>query len=111
MGNILRALDKVGSEVEFNFGRTPRYQTICGGIVTLIAYSIIGFVMYTFFMKLFITKDPDTTISTSFSSVYPKINLYENQIYPIFGLARYGSAGEMVFVPQDEVANYVTIVG
>ena len=67
--------------------------------------------MYTFFMKLFISKDPDTSVSTSFSSFYPKIYLYENQIYPILGLTRFGPSGEMVFIPQDEVANYVTIVG
>lgn len=111
MGNILRSLDKVGSEVEFNFGRNPRYQTICGGIVTLFAYSLIGFVMYTFFMKLFITKDPETTVSQSYTPTYPKIFLQENQIYPMFGLVRYGPSGEMIFVPQDEVGNYVIIMG
>lgn len=29
---------------------------------------------------------------------------------PIFGLTRYGPSGEMIFVPGDEVYNYVTIL-
>lgn len=99
----MRKTDRVGSEVEFNFGRDPRYQTICGGITTLLQYSLILAVIYTFVMKLWVQKEPETTISESFTSEYPRIELYENMIYPIFALLP-SSYGIDPSTPQTQIS-------
>lgn len=89
MGNILRRFDRIGNQIEFNFGRSPRYQTLTGGAISLLAYGLIIFVGYTFIKKLFIDAEVDTSTADSFTQKYPQINLAENSIYPIFALAKF----------------------
>jgi hypothetical protein len=59
IGHSLRCIDKIGPEIGYTFGRKPRFQTVLGGIMTLLAYSIIGFVAYTLLRKIFDSKEVD----------------------------------------------------
>ena len=106
MGNIIKGVDKVGSEVGFNHGRKPRFQTISGGILTIIAYTIIAFVTFTFFNKMYINKDVDVSLSNRFVSEYPEIKLIENNFYPILGVE-----GKSGLVDSADFHKYVLIFG
>ena len=110
MGNVFRRIDRLGNQVEFNFGRRPRYQTITGGVLSLLAYSLIIFVAYTFFSKLFLEGNVDTSSADTFTSKYPQINLSENSIYPIFALANLVN-GAPSFMPSSEISKYITVQG
>lgn len=106
MGNVLKGVDKVGTEVGFNFGRKPRFQTILGGIMTIVAYFFIIFVTITFGTKLFSSKEVEVSISESYSGDFPKINLFDNNFYPVIGIS-----GPYGFVESDDFPDYLLIIG
>ena len=56
IGDLIRNRDKIGPEIGYTFGRKPRFQSILGGIMTIVANIVIGFVAYTLMRRVFDTK-------------------------------------------------------
>ena len=106
MGNVLKSVDKVGTEIGFNFGRKPRFQTCLGGVMTLIAYLFIALVTWIFADRLFFSNEPEVSVSESFGASFPKINLFNNNFYPILGII-----GEQGLIDADRFLEFVTVGG
>jgi len=67
LGSLLKSLDNFGDAVEFNFGRRPRFQTVCGGVMRIIAHFIVGIVGYRLLLVKFIELEPRQELSYSYS--------------------------------------------
>lgn len=101
------AADKIGNPIEFNFGRRPRFQTVLGGILTIIAYGIIMLVAFSFIRSVFDTKEVEVSTSVEFTETYPEINLADSGIFPIIMM----QSNEMNFVKSESLHKYITVVG
>ena len=107
MTTALKKLDFVGLQFELNFGRNDRHKTCFGGMLTLLAFSVVIFACVGFLKKLFDTTEVDVSTSIQFNEKYPQINLTKSAIYP----AIYITTERGGLVDASEIPNYFTIVG
>ena len=83
----LHYLDMLGSKFSLSFSTpTGRFQTNMGGALTILL-GLVSVVTFLVVMSQYFDKTaPVVTNSTEFSSKVNKFNLYEQEMYPIFGM-------------------------
>jgi hypothetical protein len=74
--------------------------------MTIIAYLFITFVTFTFLSKLLSSSEVEVSVSESFTGTFPKINLFENNFYPVIGIS-----SETGLIESADFSKYLLVIG
>ena len=83
MKRLLASVDAFGAPVTLNFYGASKFNTACGGILTLLVYGLSIFIVHELFMQLY--HQTDSTIQTYKASELPKadiaVNLLDHNLF------------------------------
>ena len=111
MGRILdfiRSLDQIGSPFELNFGKESRFKTSTGGVLSILGIILVIIAFVYLILKVLDQKEVEVSMNTQYLSTYPKIDLYENKIFPFFGLVDQTTGRQ---VPVDQLPRFINARG
>ena len=81
--DAIRSFDNFGESLNFNFGRQPKLKSFRGGLNRLLIYIITLFIGYKVVFQKWLKGPKEELLSYSYSWAAPKVNLYEEFIYPM----------------------------
>lgn len=99
--------DILGDNYKLKFGADENFKSIVGGLISL---GVLGAIAASFFlstMKLNSSESPNISISSDFSPIYPKFDLFEDKIFLIFGLVM----RQVDIIPAEELKRYISVRG
>ena len=105
-----KRLDFIGSEFQLNYTKNGRYQTKLGGLISLLVVIFMLMVVYSTFKTFLSTNAPVATISTVYSKIAPKFDLYKEQIFFHFAFRNKGIV-ERVKDSMHGVDRFITVKG
>lgn len=104
--DFLKRADMFGEEFEFNYKKEDRYRTNIGGILTLGGYAVIVFIAWRMITNYLDVANPQINSGVQFDRESIKMDLYKNNIYPIFSLTAPEGAPKV-----DDIWKYATFIG
>lgn len=103
--NYLKKLDIFGEEFEFNYKKKSRYKTHIGGLLTMLAYLALTYIFIIMIFDMSDKTKPTLAAGIQYSRNIPRMDLYNNTIYPIIGFDHDG------LVPSEEVNKFIHAFG
>jgi hypothetical protein len=106
----VKSIDFMGEEPKFTYNGRPRYQTFFGAFVSVIVVLTIAISIWKSFNDFNDPNSVEVSTSTVFEKIYPKINMIENDFYPILAVRKIGSTvtGPLL---ATEAVKHITIFG
>ena len=98
----IKSYDSFGTPISVNYKGSDSYQTIPGGIITLIARIFLLYVATTKFIQLYSRSDPNFTpytVQTDLSKE-PKLNWKDNKFNFSMSLFSFAVAGPIEIPPE-----------
>lgn len=102
---VLSRCDILGSELNFKYGHDNTFKTNIGGFFSILVLAALIFTFYDAVYRLIDTEKPEVSMSSTVSSHYPEMDLYQDQ----FSFA-VGSYKQPNIVEVEELYRYVTPV-
>lgn len=67
-----KQIDLLGNSYDLKYKNKSQYQTILGGFLSILVFTLISITTYIFIRNGFDTTSPDVSMSTSISDRLPK---------------------------------------
>lgn len=104
--NIISRFDYLGDEFTFNYEDSPTFQTICGGLISILIILIVLATSWITIAKLWDETNPEVSISQITGTDPPLMNLYEEGLSFAFG-----SYLDPNIIKPAEMLRYFTPIG
>lgn len=104
MGNLFEKVDRLGEEFKINYGKSAYLQTKIGGALTIFFSLAITATTFIFISNFLNTENSEVSTNAEFDPTYPKINIIDSQMSPIFAILK----NSKHLLNPKEISRYLT---